>query len=239
MAFCVNCGEKIKDNSKFCTNCGQVVIPHKKPTEERKSAFDGEVHKCPNCGEILNSFSPNCPSCGYELRDSAATNSVQRLYWELNKATSIEQKTLIIRNYPIPNAKEDIIEFMILASTNISGESEKSIFEAWVAKFEQTYQKANITLKNDSAFAQIQEIYEKAEKTITMEKISHTTSSAGNMVSKYFKSMPNPVFAVVLILLLIFNVIRLIKGDFAGLDIIFDAIILGATYGITNKKNKK
>ena len=59
------------------------------------------------------------------------------------------------------------------------------------------------------------------------------------MITTYFKFMPNPVFAVVLILLLIFNLVRLFNGDFAGLDIIFDAIILAATYGITNKKNKK
>lgn len=239
MAFCVNCGQPLNEGAKFCTNCGSTVTPHKKEENEHKEHFDGKIHKCPNCGEIIDSFTINCPSCGYELRDSSATNSVQRLYWELNRAFSIEQKTMMIRNYPIPNAKEDIVEFMILASSNISGEPEKSIFEAWVAKFEQAYQKAQMTLKNDAAFTQIEEIYQKTEKTITMEKISHTTSTAGNMITKYFKSMPNPVFAVVLVLLLIFNIIRLFSGEFAGLDIVFDAIILGATYGITNKKNKK
>lgn len=240
MAFCVNCGQELKEGAKFCTNCGSTVIPHKKvATNERKTFYDGEIHKCPNCGEIINSFVISCPSCGYELRGSSVTSSVQQLYWELNRATSIEQKTMMIRNYPIPNAKEDIIEFMILASSNINGEVDKNIFEAWVAKFEQAYHKAQITLQQDTAFAQVEEIYEKTEKDISLGKFSHTTASVGSMIASYFRSMPNIVFAVVLILLVIFNIIRLFSGEFAGLDIIFDAIILGTTYGITNKKNKK
>ena len=42
----------------------------------------------------------------------------------------------MIRNFPIPNAKEDIIEFMILASSNILGEDERDIYVAWIVKFE-------------------------------------------------------------------------------------------------------
>ena len=239
MAFCVNCGNKLKDNEKFCTNCGQAVAPHINNGSERKTIYNGSVYKCPNCGEVIESFTPVCPSCDYEIRDTKVSDSVQQFYWNLNNAKTAEEKALKIRNYPIPNSKEDIIEFMILASSNISGESNTSIFEAWNAKFEQAYQKAQITLLNDAAFAKVKEIYEKTEKTIMIEKISHTTASAGNLITKYFNAMPNPVFAVVLALLLIFNLIRLFNGQFAGMDIIFDAIILGATYGITNKRKKK
>ena len=239
MAFCVNCGQQLGEGAKFCTNCGQTVTTHKTENSERKTVYDGEIHKCPNCGEIIDAFVTNCPACDYEIRGSKAAVSLQQFYWDLHRAKNSEEKASMIRNYPIPNSKEDIVEFMILASSNISGEADKNIFEAWVAKFEQAYQKAQITLQNDPAFAQIQDIYEKTEKAINKEKISHTTASVGNMITTYFKFMPNPVFAVVLILLLIFNLVRLFSGDFAGLDIIFDAIILAATYGITNKKNKK
>lgn len=240
MSFCVNCGQEIKEGSKFCTNCGSAVIPHQKlENNERKTFYDGEIRKCPNCGEIIDSFVVNCPSCGYELRGSTATSSVQRLYWELNRAATIEQKILVIRNYPIPNAKEDIIEFMILASSNISGEADNGVFEAWIAKFGQAYQKAKITLQNDSAFTQIQEIYEKTEKTIALGKISHSTANAGNMVKTYFRAMPNPVFAIIVVFLVIFNLIRLFNGQFAGIDIIFDAVVLSVAYNLTEKKAKK
>lgn len=240
MPFCVNCGQEIKEGTNFCTNCGTAVVPHHKPeSNERKTFYDGEIRKCPNCGEIIDSFVVNCPSCGYELRGSAATSSVQRLYWELNRAVTAEQKAMMIRNYPIPNSKEDIIEFMILASSNIGGEPDDGVFEAWIAKFEQAYQKAQISLQNDPAFTQIEEIYERTEKTIALEKISHSTANAGNMVKTYFHAMPNPVFAIIAVFLVIFNLIRLFNGQFAGIDIIFDAIILSVAYNLTEKKAKK
>lgn len=49
----------------------------------------------------------------------------------------------------------------------------------------------------------------------------------------------NPIFCIVAVLLAVYALIRLIKGDFAGIDIIFDALILWLVYRITNKKNKK
>lgn len=239
MPFCVNCGKEIKEGAKFCTNCGKPVVQLKKPEgSEQKPYYGGEIRKCPNCGERIDAFVVNCPSCGYELRGTFAANSLQKLYSDLSKASSTEQKALVIRNFPIPNAKEDIVEFMLSASTNIVGEADKEIFEAWVAKFEQAYHKAQLTLQNDPIFPQIEDTYEKTEKSIAMEKFSHTTAKAGNMVTRYFKAMPNPVFAIVTVLLVILAIIRIFNGQFAGVDILFDAVILGATYGITimNKK---
>lgn len=49
----------------------------------------------------------------------------------------------------------------------------------------------------------------------------------------------NPIFCIVTVFLTVYALIRLFKGDFAGIDIVFDAIILWLTYRITNKKNKK
>lgn len=240
MSFCMNCGQQVKDGTKFCTKCGSELVPQTKPeNNEEKARYDGKIRKCPNCGEIINSFIVYCPSCGYELRDSSAANSVQGLYLELHGAASVEQKALAIRNYPIPNAKEDIIEFMILTSSNISGETDKNIFGAWVAKFEQAYQKAQITLQNDPAFAQIKKIYKKTKKNIVLEKILHIMTTIRNMVAGYFKAMPNPVFAVVLVLLVIFNLILLFNGQFTGIAIILDVILLKAAYEITAKKGRK
>lgn len=240
MSFCMNCGQEVKDGTRFCTNCGSEIVPQTKPeNNEEKTRYDGKIRKCPNCGEVINSFTVHCPSCGYELRDSSAADSVQGLYSELHSAESVEQKTLAIRNYPIPNAKEDIVEFMILTSSNISGEADKNIFEAWVAKFEQVYQKAQMTLQNDPAFTQIQKIYKKTKKNIVLEKILHTMAEIRNIITGYFKAMPNPVFTIVLVLLVIFNLILLFRGQFTGIAIILDVIILKVAYDITAKKGKK
>lgn len=57
------------------------------------------------------------------------------------------QKLEMIKTFPIPNSKEDIIEFMILASSNIGYTEQKNKMDeayedAWVTKFMQGYQKA-------------------------------------------------------------------------------------------------
>lgn len=171
MPFCINCGTKVSDHDRFCANCGAAInqsTPH--PLKERETVYEGKIHKCPHCGELLNSFVVCCPACGYELRGRTATYSVQSFYNDLNRMQTIAQKSQLIRNFPIPNTKEDIIEFMILASSNIIGEDEKDIYEAWLSKFEQVYQKALILFSGDPDFAKIQQIYGSCQTNIESEK---------------------------------------------------------------------
>ncbi len=170
MAYCTNCGQKLPEGAKFCTNCGQRVLPHKKPTSQRETVYEGKLYKCPNCGELISSFVGSCPACGYELRGAEATFSAQEFYRELNRRTTVEEKDEMIRSFPIPNAKEDILEFMILASSNILGEDERDIYEAWLAKFEQAYQKARLLFQSDEDFVKIQSIYENCQNNIASEK---------------------------------------------------------------------
>ena len=49
----------------------------------------------------------------------------------------------------------------------------------------------------------------------------------------------NPIFCLVAVFVLIYALIRIFKGDFAGIDIIFNALILYCVYRITNKKPKE
>ena len=167
MPFCTNCGAEITEGDKFCMKCGTA---NNRMGNERKSVYDGEIHKCPNCGETLTAFAPVCPACGYEIRGKSAVDSIQSFYRDLNMAQTTEQKDHMIRNFPIPNAKEDIIEFMILASSNILGEDKRDIYEAWLAKFEQAYQKALILFAGDSDFARVQQIYSNCLININTEK---------------------------------------------------------------------
>lgn len=168
MPFCTNCGAKIADGAKFCPNCGGAI--NGRTGNKRETVYDGNIHKCPNCGETLSAFVSVCPACGYEIRGKSAADSVQTFYRDLNGAQTTEQKDRMIRNFPVPNTKEDIIEFMILASSNILGEDERDIYEAWLAKFEQTYQKALILFSGDPDFSRIQQIYENCQINIESEK---------------------------------------------------------------------
>lgn len=169
MAFCANCGNEVQEYDKFCPRCGVATRKDYFTTstseQKRKISFDGEIKKCPNCGEILKSFSPNCPTCGFEIRNAHASSSVQELAKKITEIDSRrnsdrkndiaidKQLTNIIVSFPIPNTKEDILEFMILASSNID------ISDAWIPKVEQAYKKATTLLKGSEDFNKIEQLY--------------------------------------------------------------------------------
>ena len=205
MAFCIQCGQELVEGANFCVRCG-VAISEKDVTIQRKRVYDGEIHKCPNCGEVLESFISNCPSCGYELRGIRSTNSLNELVKKLDELDSKrppkkvgnvfkvalsggqltdidERKVELIKNFFIPNTKEDILEFIILSSSNIdtklygmeyhSGQvhgmifaSQKAVSDAWLAKFEQAYQKAKLLLEGTQEFLDIKALYERKMKEI-------------------------------------------------------------------------
>lgn len=227
--FCTNCGTGLATNEKFCHNCGTAVatntkveteqppaIPKESEPEtvtqnetEQKQEYVGNVFKCPNCGEILNSFSVNCPLCGYEIRNSNGNLSVQKFMKMLEQIETKEmivdeskstmkkifgrdfenedvlkqkrvnfekqkerEKINLIANYPVPNNKEDIIEFMILASSNIDakGAKKNDITKAWIAKSEQVYEKAKIMFEDTPDFMQIERIYTGKNNNIKKQK---------------------------------------------------------------------
>lgn len=209
MAFCMNCGQQLLEDAKFCSNCGAATGGVKSETAQRKIVYDGEVHKCPNCGEIVDSFVLNCPSCGHEFRSSASTSLVQELASKLeameqqqeprkrrtikdellrtnNLSKTDEQKISLIRSFVIPNTKEDILEFIILASSNINvelyGESNltpenevlKAVSDAWIAKFEQAYRKAQFSFSETPTFTQIKEVYINKTNEINKQKKKKT-----------------------------------------------------------------
>ena len=110
---------------------------HLKSNEEKvqktTAQKEGKINKCPSCGEVLDSFSPNCPSCNYEMRGKDANNIISDIDKRLefvkadfkeriantNKGRDrdylkvVEQPKAeadVIRNIPVPATKEDLIE---------------------------------------------------------------------------------------------------------------------------------
>lgn len=206
--FCSNCGKEIDENSKFCNTCGTPTSKEEKTVEknekqtERKNVYDGNVHKCPNCGEQINAFDLKCPSCGFEIRDRNTSNSLREFYSKLERIESTrenkkigsifsqalagdnlsktdEQKISLIRNFIIPNTKEDLYEFLILSKSNIEIDlyentqlksARLAVSDAWKAKFEQAYHKAKLLFKDDERMKEIQALYDETNKSITNAK---------------------------------------------------------------------
>ena len=187
-------------NAKFCQKCGCAVGSQaREPEEKRQQEYVGKIYKCPNCGELLKSFVRNCPACGLELRGVKATSAVKEFALKLEAIesrrvyerprgffTSLassehvsktdEQKISLIQSFTVPNTTEDILEFLILATSNVNmrlfdsfntisnnskiSKSEQAIKDAWISKIKQTYQKARHTYGEDTAFQGIKSIYD-------------------------------------------------------------------------------
>lgn len=165
MEFCINCGQKLTEGAKFCANCGQAV-GNNSSTSQRKTVYDGELHKCPNCGELLNSFLTNCPTCGYELRNVKTSSSVNELAKKIERASSVDEKIELITNFYVPNTREDIYDFFILAVSNLE-DTNYDTDDAWRAKLEQTYHKARISFGKTPEFEYIEKLYDRTRLKVS------------------------------------------------------------------------
>lgn len=198
MSFCMNCGQQLPKGAKFCSNCGTAMGDVKTEATQHQQELTEKIVKCPSCGENIPSFTAICPSCGSELRTTKVSSTIHEFVAKLEqieanrekKETGLlkgnvneltktdEQKINIIRNFAIPNTKEDIYEFMILASSNINTKlwlegdvstvAQQAESSAWLAKFEQAYQKAELMFGKDPTFENFRKLYK--NKTDALKK---------------------------------------------------------------------
>lgn len=102
MPYCSNCGQKIDANAKFCSGCGAKIAVQTSSgaannttsnntrnttnnSGERKTVYEGEIRKCPNCGEIIDTFNARCPACGFELNNKKVSAVLQNFINEINE----------------------------------------------------------------------------------------------------------------------------------------------------------
>lgn len=227
--FCSSCGVKVDKEARFCKGCGRELYKDSASSQEKKieerSVFNGKIHNCPCCGDIINSFVTNCPSCGYEVREAKAANSVKELVEKLEQIgerqmpvleekkslmkmvfgkdlknedeikeavhrfenQKIQEKVNAIINHPVPNTKEDILEFMILVTSNINTKLgiDDDLSKAWIQKMEQVYQRAELTIKNSSDLNPIKNLYNNKKNEIEKKKKKGIIIALG-LVSAYF-----------------------------------------------------
>lgn len=237
--FCPYCGTKLDEGARFCKNCGEAICgdaqeAHRTSNEqaytgnptERKTVYEGYIHKCPNCGEVMESFLTVCPTCGYEIRDVRSASSVRELAVKLEnisaqKMPAFEEKKSVMKmvfgkdfkegdeaeealkrfesqknqekasliiNFAVPNSKEDIMEFMILAASNIDVKKgiDDDVTKAWISKLDQVYQRAEISMGKHSDFLQIKTIYDRKKKEIKNKKLKGVLIGVGCVVGWFF-----------------------------------------------------
>jgi len=81
---------------------------------------------CPNCGATLEAFSTHCPACHTEINVKQTASSVDQLNKKLsalansylNEEEGRRVRRDIISTFPVPNNREDLLEFLSLSAAN-------------------------------------------------------------------------------------------------------------------------
>ena len=150
----------------------------------------------------MDPFEIKCDACGYELRSAKATNSVKEFESKLENAKSVNARIALIKTFAIPNAKEDIYDFFILVISNIEAGGDET--DAWLAKLEQTYQKARLLFGSNTDFSYFQELYDKAHKHKTKRII-------GAFMAKWWMCLLGALVTVI-------GVYLMVNGFFKGAE---------------------
>lgn len=181
--YCKKCGTKVNDDALFCSKCGERISrdassvfqdssSEETNKSEREIRIEGRINKCPVCGEILKSGDFICPSCGYEIQGRKSVSSVQEFMNKISRIQDENEKIQAIKLFPIPNDKESIREFTVLASINldvrlyITSRNRESEAEAWMTQIEQCYKKARIFFRDTEDFVMIDSIYKEIKQAI-------------------------------------------------------------------------
>lgn len=114
-----------------------ILQKRKREADKEKNAKQEQIaqkkkealRKCPNCGESIPVMAISCPKCGYELSDQKALSSIEILANKIEKISVqltnrnvneddvYNQIINTISLAPVPNSKQDIIEFLALSCT--------------------------------------------------------------------------------------------------------------------------
>ena len=99
-----------------------------------------------------------------------------------------QEKASLIINFAVPNSKEDIMEFMILAASNIDVKKgiDDDVTKAWISKLDQVYQRAEISMGKHSDFLQIKTIYDRKKKEIKNKKLKGVLIWVGGVAGWFF-----------------------------------------------------
>lgn len=176
------------------------------PIAAPKSNKEGEIKKCPSCGAPTQAFATRCSDCSYEFRNIDSANSIKELFRQLEQAeiraknekpagglfgglmsmvnndTAVEKrvyeaKAMIISTFPVPNSKEDILEFLALSVSQVNSIHISALHKlagtsgtfgykityrnAWLAIANKVVMKARFSMKEDKKTLEEVEYYAK------------------------------------------------------------------------------
>ncbi len=173
---CPSCGAILQSFQTKCDECGyefknvdavqsaRKLFDLLQAVELRKSQQIAEHEKeksrrLDQLAQMHNSDSGFVKVFGGSSRKEIQDEEREDLIREMNKGlNTIEQKAVaekatIIKNFPVPNSKEDLMELLAMATSSaydndgVIGKEE----EVWIQKTDQIYQKIIVCAKNDQS----------------------------------------------------------------------------------------
>ena len=165
---CPHCGEVMKSFSANCPSCGHEIRGSKASMSVQELAYKLEKIEA----QEMQPFEPKKSVMKMVFdRDFNNEDELEEAQDRFDEQKASKKANLII-NFSVPNTREDILEFMLLASSNINVKKglDDEVTKAWLSKLEQVYEKARLLMGNKSDFAQIKYIYDKKKAEIKNRK---------------------------------------------------------------------
>lgn len=150
----------------------------------------GVINKCPNCGGPLKAFASRCDLCGHELAGVSASRVVTDLVQKFNDIEAalaasgmsgsklekelIARKARVIRDFPIPNAREDLQSLIYFIHPKIQDNIKPDPnAEDWRVKFTEVLNLAKNAYKGD---ARTRQEFEEIERSlnVSLSGVLHT-----------------------------------------------------------------
>jgi hypothetical protein len=170
-------------------------LSHSQSSKENTSNKAGDIKKCPSCGAPVESFNTKCAECGHEFRGIEASKTISTLFEKLDsiekerdtiklgglagllggldeasKQMQIDEiitrkKAALIRNFPIPNTREELLELLHFIHPKINNKaSSDNNFNDWKARFNEIIGRAKFAYKNDKSMLAELQLYENTAK---------------------------------------------------------------------------
>lgn len=181
--FCGGCGKSVElvpagDSGAAGVSGSSSSAPASMASPSTVPAGKGRgAVRCPVCGEYLDKHATVCSACGFTVRDAAEgsiavlADKLAAIERERPKRTMFvgretylatdRKKADLIRNFPIPNSYDDLLEFMTMARANsvpfasnneLTAAGEEIVAAAWGAKFDQACAKAEHLCGDEDGF---------------------------------------------------------------------------------------
>ena len=135
-----------------------------------------DYRKCPHCGAQIRPLASACEFCGSELSDQKS-GILEEFEQNYKSTNDFGKKVELINSLIVPSTKSDLLDLFFLAASNVNvihrgglfdpqAKLDKVIEDAWKSKFEQTYMKALLILKDDPEMTHVERIYKEKKKAM-------------------------------------------------------------------------